>query len=58
VTKRDAFEVWVRKVRVQPNMTKKRSGEYMDMDTDWLWRAFDAGAAFASDRPVTSGEAQ
>ena len=44
-----AFEAWIKRVRVQPNMNKKHSGGYMDMDTDWLWAAFEAGVAFASD---------
>lgn len=40
---REAFEEWLIEHRVQPNVTRKRSGDYMDMDTDWLWRAYCAG---------------
>jgi hypothetical protein len=43
VTKRDAFEEWVQRVRVQVDLRKNSSG-YLDMDIDWLWAAFAAGA--------------
>lgn len=53
MTKRDAFEEWIKRVRVQPDMRKNSNG-YVEMDTDWLWSAFAAGAAFASDAEVKS----
>lgn len=41
--RRIKFENWIKDKRVSVDLRKQLNGEYYDLDTEWLWAAFDAG---------------
>ncbi len=44
-TKREAFETWLSRVRVQNNFQLLSTSDgYKDMDVDWLWKAYQEGS--------------
>ena len=44
-TMQQRFEAWLIDARVAPNFRKNAAGQYVDLDTEWLWLAYQRGAA-------------